>query len=204
MAEPVKLGTTIMSVKYAGGVILGADTRTSAGSYVANRVSYKISKLSDRIYCCRSGSAADTRFLADVTKTNLSMHSSIIEEPPLVRTAARLMRHYTYAYREHLSAGLIVAGVDEIEGPKVFQLPSGGSAIEIPVAIGGSGSTFITAFVDANYRPDMNKAEALQFVIRAISHAMDRDGSSGGIIRTVVIPESEDEEVAEEWHKTVL
>jgi 20S proteasome subunit beta 1 len=35
----------------------------------------------------------------------------------------------------------------------------------------------------------MSKDEALTFVRAALSHAMARDGSSGGVIRTVVINE---------------
>ena len=47
-----------MAVAFEGGVILGADSRTSTGTYVANRVSDKLTPLHDYIYCCRSGSAA--------------------------------------------------------------------------------------------------------------------------------------------------
>lgn len=70
------LGTTIMAVTYDGGVIVGADSRTSTGAYIANRVSDKLTKLHDRIYCCRSGSAADTQAVADIVKTYLQMHRS--------------------------------------------------------------------------------------------------------------------------------
>ena len=38
-----------MAVAYDGGVVLGADSRTSSGSYVANRVSDKITQLTDRV-----------------------------------------------------------------------------------------------------------------------------------------------------------
>ena len=53
--------TTIIAVSFDGGVVMGADSRTSTGSYVANRVSDKITAIHDRIYVCRSGSAADTQ-----------------------------------------------------------------------------------------------------------------------------------------------
>ena len=33
-----------------------------------------------------------------------------------------------------------------------------------PVALGGSGSTYIFGYVDATYKPNMNKQEALQFI----------------------------------------
>ncbi|CAF0783036.1 unnamed protein product, partial [Didymodactylos carnosus] len=35
--QPVSTGTTIIAMEYDGGVVLGADTRTSAGSFVVNR-----------------------------------------------------------------------------------------------------------------------------------------------------------------------
>lgn len=37
--------TTIMAASFDGGVVLGADSRTSTGSYVANRVTDKITPL---------------------------------------------------------------------------------------------------------------------------------------------------------------
>lgn len=42
--------TTIMAASYPGGVVLGADTRTSTGSYVANRLVLPV-----RWCCCANG-----------------------------------------------------------------------------------------------------------------------------------------------------
>ncbi|GFP82167.1 proteasome subunit beta type-6 [Phtheirospermum japonicum] len=53
---PHLMGTTIIGVSYNGGVVLGADSRTSTGMYVANRASDKITQLTDNVYICRSGS----------------------------------------------------------------------------------------------------------------------------------------------------
>ncbi|KAF8407360.1 hypothetical protein HHK36_006488 [Tetracentron sinense] len=53
---PHSMGTTIIGVTYNGGVVLGADSRTSTGMYVANRASDKITQLTDNVYLCRSGS----------------------------------------------------------------------------------------------------------------------------------------------------
>ena len=57
-----------MAAKFAGGVILGADSRTTTGAYIANRVTDKLTPLTpdSRIMCCRSGSAADTQAIADI------------------------------------------------------------------------------------------------------------------------------------------
>lgn len=64
IGRDISLGTTIVGVSYDGGVILGADSRTSGGSYIANRHQDKITPLSDSVYMCRSGSASDTQAIA--------------------------------------------------------------------------------------------------------------------------------------------
>lgn len=42
--------------------------------YVANRVSDKLTRITDQIYCCRSGSAADTQAVADIVSFQLALH----------------------------------------------------------------------------------------------------------------------------------
>lgn len=51
-------------------------------SYVANRVSDKLTEISDRIYCCRSGSSADTQAIADIVKYQLNLHRWVPNAPP--------------------------------------------------------------------------------------------------------------------------
>lgn len=70
----VSMGTTIAAVKYDGGVILAADSRTTTGSYIANRVTDKLTQIHDKIWCCRSGSAADTQAVADILHYYLQMY----------------------------------------------------------------------------------------------------------------------------------
>merc|ERR1712054_646020 len=56
-AGEVDLGTTIMAITFKDGVILGADSRTTTGPVIANRVTDKLTMIDDNIWCCRSGSA---------------------------------------------------------------------------------------------------------------------------------------------------
>merc|ERR1719152_399807 len=94
--EAVKTGTTIMAVKYDGGVVLGADTRTSTGDYVANRASRKISKVHDKIFVCRCGSAADTQALTGFVLNYLGQHAMEIGGNPTVHAAANLFKIMAY------------------------------------------------------------------------------------------------------------
>merc|ERR1719463_155088 len=185
--EAVKTGTTIMAVTYNGGVVMGADTRTSTGEYVANRASRKISKVHDKIFVCRCGSAADTQALTGFVINYLGQHAIELNKPPTVNTAANLFKLIAYNNKDNLMAGLIVAGWDEKRGGQVYSVPLGGSLIRVPMAVDGSGSGYISGLCDSMYREKMSKAECLEFVKKAVSHAMSRDGSSGGVIRTVVV-----------------
>ena len=49
----VSTGTTLCAVEFDGGVVIGADSRTSMGTWVANRVTDKLTPVTDNIFCCR-------------------------------------------------------------------------------------------------------------------------------------------------------
>eukprot|EP00696_Hemimastix_kukwesjijk_P010177 gnl/Hemi2/22789_TR7630_c0_g1_i1.p1 gnl/Hemi2/22789_TR7630_c0_g1~~gnl/Hemi2/22789_TR7630_c0_g1_i1.p1 ORF type:complete len:240 (-),score=59.36 gnl/Hemi2/22789_TR7630_c0_g1_i1:139-807(-) len=183
----VGLGTSIMAVQFDGGVVVGADSRTSTGSYIANRVSDKLTQVSDYIYCCRSGSAADTQAVSDYVRYFLQQHSIELGAQPDVKTAARLFQHFCYDYKDQLMAGIICAGWDKHNGGQVYNIPLGGCMVRQPFATGGSGSTYIYGYTDATFKPNMTRQECEQFVINSLSLAMSRDGSSGGVIRLVTI-----------------
>jgi 20S proteasome subunit beta 1 len=56
-----------------------------------------------------------------------------------------------------------------------------------PYAIGGSGSTYIYGYCDANWKENMTEEEGIAFVKGSLREAIKWDGSSGGVIRMVVL-----------------
>ncbi|XP_004617738.1 proteasome subunit beta type-9 [Sorex araneus] len=182
----VHTGTTIMAVEFDGGVVVGSDSRVSAGRAVVNRVFDKLSPLHDRIYCALSGSAADAQAVSDMAAYQLEIHGMELGEQPLVVAAANVVKNITYKYRDDLSAHLMVAGWDHREGGQVY-VTLEGMLTRQPFAIGGSGSTYIYGYVDAAYKPGMTPEECRRFTTDAITLAMNRDGSSGGVIYLVTV-----------------
>jgi len=185
----VMTGTSIMAVAFKGGVVMGADSRTSSGDYVSNRVSDKLARIHDRIYCCRSGSAAHTQALADIVEYYLDLHTIELGQQPNVAVAASLFQDLVYNNKD-LLAYIIVGGWDKVKGGSVHTISLGGATVQQPYAIGGSGSTYIYAWCDANFKLGMTKQQCKEFVARGLAHAMARDGSSGGLIRLCTIDES--------------
>jgi len=187
MSNELLTGTSIMAVEFDGGVVVGADSRTSLGTYVSNRVTDKLTRVTDSIYCCRSGSAADTQAIADIVSSHMEALEVKLGEPPLVQVAANTFKEICYNYRDMLMAGIIVAGWDKTKGGQVYTIPLGGMIVRQPVAIGGSGSTYVWGYVDATFKPNMNKEETVNFVKNTLTLALTRDGSSGGVVRVAII-----------------
>lgn len=122
----------------------------------ANRVTDKLTHVHDRIYCCRSGSAADTQAIADVVHYHMQQftyghflficyssdlpglfRSQQAAKPPPVHAAAALFQKFCYENKDKLTAGIIVAGWDREVGPSVYNIPVGGGMFRQPWAIGG-------------------------------------------------------------------
>ncbi|KAF2156820.1 proteasome subunit beta type [Myriangium duriaei CBS 260.36] len=183
----VNLGTSIMAINFKDGVILGADSRTTTGAYIANRVTDKLTQVHDTIWCCRSGSAADTQAVADMVKYYLESYGVSEDEAPTTQTAASLFQEICYGNKDMLSAGIIIAGWDHRHGGQVYSIPLGGSLHKQSYAIAGSGSTYIYGYCDANWREDMTEQEGIDFVKGSLREAIKWDGSSGGVIRLVVL-----------------
>jgi len=82
---------------------------------------------------------------------------------------------------------MIIAGYDPRHGGTVYSIPLGGSLHAGPYAIGGSGSTYIYGYCDAHWKESMTEQEGVDFVKNSLREAIKWDGSSGGVIRMVVL-----------------
>ena len=92
LISKVSTGTTLVAVEFADGVVLGADSRTSMGTYVANRVTDKLTPISSNIMACRSGSAADTQAVTDIVRYKIDFLEIERGEKVPVQTAAYLFK----------------------------------------------------------------------------------------------------------------
>jgi len=185
--EEISTGTTLVALTFADGVVIGADTRTSSGNWVDNRVTDKLTPVTDTIFCCRSGSAADTQAVTDVVKYKLSFAEIEQGRPATVKDAAMAFKDICYEYRDSMMAGIIVAGYDNVNGGQIFTVPMGGMVVNQPFSMGGSGSSYLYGLVDNKFKPGMNRAECEELVLQAVTMAIRRDGSSGGCCRMATI-----------------
>ena len=167
--------------------MLAADGRTSSGQYIANRVADKIWPLAPNIFALKCGSAVDTQFLLQTTKSYMGQFGVEYGDKPPVKIAARILQQYQYQYKDYLSCAVIVCGVDNLEGPCIYEVGSGGTMTKRIIAMNGSGSHYINGYVDKHFKENMTKEEAKEFLKTAVTLALFRDNHSGGIVRILDI-----------------
>ena len=91
-----KTGTTIVGVVYKDGVVLGADTRATSGSEVAEKNCEKIHYLAPNMYCCGAGTAADTEMITQLISSQLELLRMNTHSQSRVVTACTLLKRNAY------------------------------------------------------------------------------------------------------------
>ncbi len=208
VSAEISLGTTLVALKYNDGVVVGADSRTSSSVMVSNKFAKKINIIvnSKDTSCviCRSGSAADTQMLARATKEEFRSrfwrydfrHATVSQVAHYLRS---LMRSESSS--RTLQASLICAGRDD-NGSHIFTIATDGGAMweEEMFCVSGSGSTFLIGHLDS-LKLDTSRlyseTQAVKLVVELLKLSIARDGSSGGLIRIMILKKEGVEERVE-------
>mmetsp|Transcript_37664 Transcript_37664/g.106421 ORF Transcript_37664/g.106421 Transcript_37664/m.106421 type:complete len:270 (-) Transcript_37664:297-1106(-) len=181
-----KTGTTIAGVIFKDGVILGADTRSTAGSTVADKNCEKIHYIAPNIYCCGAGTAADTEAVTSMVSGALELHRFGTARESRVITALTMLKSHLFQYQGHVSAALVLGGVD-FKGPHLFSVYPHGSTDALPFVTMGSGSLNAMAVFESGYKEDMSREEAMELVGRAIRAGIYNDLGSGSNVDLCII-----------------
>ncbi|XP_064129963.1 proteasome subunit beta type-10 isoform X4 [Loxodonta africana] len=153
-----KTGTTIAGLVFRDGVILGADTRATNDSVVADKNCEKIHFIAPKIYCCGAGVAADTQMTTRMAASNMELHALSTGREPRVATVTRVLRQTLFRYRGHVGASLIVGGVD-VKGPQLYSVHPHGSYSRLPFAALGSGQDAAMAMLEDRFQPNMTTGQ---------------------------------------------
>ncbi|BAM80627.1 20S core proteasome subunit beta 2 [Cyanidioschyzon merolae strain 10D] len=185
---PRKTGTTIAGVLFAGGVVLGADTRATEGNVVADKNCSKIHYIASNIYCCGAGTAADTEATTQLIASQMELHRQAVDRD-LVPVAAAMTRlkHYLFRYQGYISAALVLGGVDELNGPSLYTVYPHGSVDQLPYVSMGSGSLAAMAVFEARWHEALTEEEAKCLVYEAISAGIENDLGSGSNVDLCVV-----------------
>ncbi|KAG7401927.1 Proteasome subunit beta type-7 [Phytophthora boehmeriae] len=184
--KATKTGTTIVGVVYKDGVVLGADTRSTGGSIVMDKNCEKIHYIAPNIYCCGAGTAADTENTTGLISSQLELHRLNTDTQSRVVTAMTLLKKMLFQYQGHISAALVLGGVD-ITGPHLYTVYPHGSTDKLPFVTMGSGSLAAMSVFEHGYKDDMTEDEAKKLVQEAILAGIFNDLGSGSNVDVTTI-----------------
>eukprot|EP00456_Euglypha_rotunda_P026335 TRINITY_DN21239_c0_g1_i1.p1 TRINITY_DN21239_c0_g1~~TRINITY_DN21239_c0_g1_i1.p1 ORF type:complete len:275 (+),score=31.05 TRINITY_DN21239_c0_g1_i1:115-939(+) len=182
----MKTGTTIVGLVYKDGVVLGADTRATGGPIVCDKNCEKIHYISKYIWCCGAGTSADTEAVTGLISSQLNLHRLHTGSEPRVVTALTRLKQRLFRYGGHISAALVLGGIDAT-GCHLYTVYPHGSTDRLPYATMGSGSLAAMAEFEKNYKDGLDEKEAITLVDQAVQAGIWNDLGSGGNVDITVI-----------------
>jgi len=184
-------GTTTVGLVFKDGVVIAADKRASAGTFIASRRAQKIYAITNKIVFTTSGLVADAQILVRWIQNHIRRLTIEREREPLVREVANLTSILMHNYFKSLlpfQVHFIIGGLDVL-GPHIFFLDHSGAVQEDKFMATGSGSPIAFGVLEAYYKDRMDQEEAIMLALRALRSAIRRDAATGDGIDLAVITE---------------
>ena len=181
-----KTGTTIVGCTFSEGVILGADTRATAGPIVADPDCLKIHYLAPNMYCCGAGTAADTEMVTQLVSSELELQRLYTGSESRISHAETRLCNHLFRYQGYIGAALIIGGID-IKGPQLVTISPYGNSMRLPFTTMGSGSLAAMAILETRFKDNMKEEEAVELVKDAIEAGIFNDLGSGSNVDIYVV-----------------
>uniref|UniRef100_A0A1I7XHY6 proteasome endopeptidase complex n=1 Tax=Heterorhabditis bacteriophora TaxID=37862 RepID=A0A1I7XHY6_HETBA len=179
-------GTTIVAATFKDGLVMGADSRATAGNVVADKHCEKVHKLTESIYACGAGTAADLDQVTKMLSANLRLLELNTGKKARVITALRQAKQHLFNYMGYVGAYLLIGGVDPT-GPHLYECSANGTTMAKPFAAQGSGSYAAISILERDFKTEMTEEEATDLVQRALYAGMHGDNASGNSLNLVVM-----------------
>eukprot|EP01061_Rhynchopus_euleeides_P034028 TRINITY_DN57710_c0_g1_i1.p1 TRINITY_DN57710_c0_g1~~TRINITY_DN57710_c0_g1_i1.p1 ORF type:complete len:292 (+),score=114.22 TRINITY_DN57710_c0_g1_i1:52-876(+) len=179
-------GTTIVGAVFDGGVVIGADTRASAGNIVAEKNCMKVHHLAPNIYACGAGTAADCDHVTAMAEAALALERFEHGKETRMMHAETLLSNHLSRYQGYIGAHLILGGID-CKGPQLCAISNHGYIKHHTFLTMGSGSLAAQAILDSKYKDKMTEKECKDLVHEAVKAGVFNDLGSGGTINLCVL-----------------
>jgi len=179
-------GTTIVSLTYAGGVVMAGDRRATMGNVIAQRDIEKVFPADESSCVGIAGTAGLAVEMVKLFQVELE-HYEKIEGAQLsvdgkANRLATLIRGNLGMAMQGLAVVPMFAGYDpETGGGRIFSYDvTGGRYEEHRHHSVGSGSMFARGAIKKLWREDITSAEAISIAVESLYDAADDDSATGG------------------------
>ena len=204
IADQIKKGTTTCALTCKDGVVLAADTRASAGLFIADRHVMKIQKVDGHLAMTIAGGVADAQNLVDVMRYNANIYRLQNKEPIPTKAAARLCSNVLFNNRYFpYYVQIIMAGFLPAEGSVIYNIDLFGSMTTERFISTGSGSPVAYGYLESEFKDNMSVDEGYKVAMQAIAAAIRRNAGTGDNINVVIIDANGYRELSKEQKASV-
>ncbi|KAL7538747.1 hypothetical protein ACHAXR_009625 [Thalassiosira sp. AJA248-18] len=174
--RPITTGTSVLGIKYNGGVMLAADTLCSYGSLAKYKNAKRLLNINSRTLIGASGEYSDLQSISDLLRRNAledrCTADSLYEEDNNEECAKEIwsyMRAVMYNRRNKMNPlwnDVVVAGFKQntdgttSDEPFLGVVDKIGTAYEDDILATGFGGHLALPLMREKYRPDMEEGEA--------------------------------------------
>ena len=183
---PVAHGTTVLAIKYRGGVVIAGDRRATEGFQIADRRIEKVFKIDEHSAMAIAGAAGPCIEMARLFQTELEHYEKLEGVPLSCEGKANKLGQMVKANLPMVFQGLVVlpiyVGYDrKRDEGRIFKYDITGGRYEESdyYAIGSGGKDARNAMRD-RFRKDLPEEDALNIALRALYTAADEDVGTGG------------------------
>lgn len=185
-ALAVPTGTTVLAMKFAGGVVMAGDRRATEGFQIADRRIQKVFAIDGYSAMAIAGAAGPCMEMAKLFQTELEHYEKIEGGALSCEGKANKLGQMVKANLPMVFQGLVVmpifAGYDPArhEG-RIFKYDvTGGRYEESDYYAIGSGGKEARNTMREHYRSRMTEADALQVACLSLFNAAEDDVGTGG------------------------
>jgi proteasome beta subunit len=189
--EKYMKGTTTIGIICSDGVVLGVDSRATAGNYIASTEARKVFKIDSNIGMTIAGGVGDAQELVRILKAQNEIYKMNEGRPLTPKSASSLLSIIMQQNKMMpYMAWVMVGGLDG-NVPLLYSIDALGGAIEESRFTSvGSGSETALGYIEDAYKKGMTTKDAVKIAAKALSIAMRRDSATGDNILVVTITKS--------------
>ena len=204
VSDQIKKGTTTCALTCTDGVALAADTRASAGFFIADRHVMKIQKVDKHLGMTIAGGVADAQNLVDIMRYNANIYRLTNRELMPIKSAARLCSNVLFNQRFYpYYVQIILAGYDNKVGGQIYNIDLFGSMTSEKFISTGSGSPVAYGYLESEFKDNLSVNESYRIAIQAIAAAIRRNAGTGDNINAVIIDKDGYRELSKEKKEAV-
>jgi proteasome beta subunit len=179
-------GTTIVTVTFPGGVVMGGDRRATAGNMIAQRDIEKVFRADEYSAIAIAGTAGIGIEVVRLFQVELEHYEKMEGRTLSLEGKANRLATMVRGNLGMALQGLVVvplfAGYDEErDAGRIFSYDAAGGRYEEHDHHSiGSGSVFARGALKKLFRPDLSEEEAVLVAVNALYDAADDDSATGG------------------------